>query len=86
MGSRVVPIRLDEETLRLIDTLVRLGIYSSRSEAVRELVKAGAEKVERLSRILEAVEKLFQLEEEHGDIPVSLDGALRQLLEERGRL
>ncbi len=85
MGSRVVPIRLDEETLRIIDTLVRLGIYGSRSEAVRELVKLGAEKVGKLSRILEAVEKLFQLEEEHGDIPVRLDGALQQLLEERGR-
>ena len=85
MGSRVVPIRLDEETLHLIDTLVRLGIYGSRSEAVRELVKAGAGKIEKLARILEAVEKLFQLEEEHGDIPIRLDGALRQLLEERGR-
>ncbi len=85
MGSRVVPIRLDRETLTLIDMLVSLGIYRSRSEAVRELVRTGAREFKWLERVVEAVEKIFQLEEERGDIPIRLDGALRQLLEERRR-
>lgn len=35
--------------------------------------------------IVEAVNKLFELEKEEGDIPVRLEGALRQLLAERER-
>jgi hypothetical protein len=33
MGSRVIPVRLDEELLELVDELVRLGLYGSRGEA-----------------------------------------------------
>jgi len=87
MGSRVVALRLDDETLELIDELVRAGLFSSRSEALRELVRAGAEKFSGLARIVEAVERLFELEGELGDIPVRLDGALKRFLREReGRL
>jgi hypothetical protein len=35
--------------------------------------------------VAEAVNKLFELEKEEGDIPVRLEGALRQLLGERER-
>jgi hypothetical protein len=35
--------------------------------------------------IAEAVNKLFELEKEEGDIPVKLGGALKQLLGERER-
>ncbi len=83
MGSRVVALRLDEETLELIDELVRAGVFSSRSEALRELVRAGAERFSGLARIVEAVERLFELERGLGDVPVRLDGALKQLLGER---
>ena len=51
MGSRVVALRLDDETLELIDELVRAGLFSSRSEALRELVRAGAEKFRVLLRL-----------------------------------
>jgi Arc/MetJ-type ribon-helix-helix transcriptional regulator len=74
---------LDEETLELIDELVRLGVFSSRSEALRELVRVGAESFAGFAKIIRAVERLFELEKEMGDIPVRLDGALRRLLEER---
>ena len=87
MGSRVVALRLDDETLKLIDELVRAGLFSSRSEALRELVRAGAEKFSGLAKIVEAVERPFELEGELGDIPVRLDGALKRFLREReGRL
>ena len=86
MGSRVVPVRLDDDTLRLIDELVKLGVYNSRSEALRDLIRIGARRVRKVKVITEAVNKLFELEEKEGDIPVRLEGALRQLLIERERL
>ena len=85
MGSRVIPVRLDDDTLRLIEELVKLGVYESRSEALRDLIRIGARRVKRVKVIAEAVNKLFELEKEEGDIPVRLEGALRQLLAERER-
>ncbi len=83
MGSRVVPIRLDKEVLEAVDELVRLGVFSSRSEALRELIRTGVERYRGLARIARAVERLREIEEEEGDVPVKLSGALKQLLEER---
>ncbi|HDN76008.1 MAG: CopG family transcriptional regulator [Thermoprotei archaeon] len=85
MGSQVVPLRIDAETLEIIDKLVKLGVFSSRSEALRELIKVGIEHYKDLARIVRGVEKLFEIEKEEKEIPVRLDGALKQLLEERGR-
>lgn len=83
--NKVVPVRLDDKTLRLIDELVKLGVYSSRSEALRDLIRIGIKHVRRVKVIIEAVNKLFELEKEEGDIPVKLEGALKQLLAERER-
>ena len=46
-------------------------------------MRAGAERFSGLARIVEAVERLFELERGLGDVPVRLDGALKQLLGER---
>ena len=85
VGSKVVSVRLDDETLRFVEELVRLGVYSSRSEALRDLIRIGARRMRKVKAVAEAVDKLFELEKEEGDIPVRLEGALRQLLAERGR-
>jgi len=79
-------VRLDRELLAFIDTLVKLGVYRSRSEALRELIEIGVRELRWAGKVFEAVEKLFEIERKEGDVPVRLDGALRQLLEERGRL
>jgi len=85
MCVRVVPIRLDDEILSFVDLLVKLGIYSSRSEALRELIKAGIKSYENIAKIAKAIERLFELEKEEGDIPIKLNNALSQLLGERDR-
>lgn len=85
MGSRVVPVRLEDDTLRLIDELVRLGIYSSRSEALRALIRIGARHAGNIRVVAESADKLFELEEREGDIPIQLRGALRRLIGERER-
>ncbi|MCD6369085.1 MAG: ribbon-helix-helix protein, CopG family [Thermoproteales archaeon] len=85
MGTQVVPVRLGKNVLENIDLLVKIGIFSSRSEALRELVKLGLENLKEYVEIASAVEELFKLEESKGDIPLKLNGALKQLLEERSR-
>ena len=67
MGSRVIPVRLDDDALRrLIEELVKLGVYESRSEALRDLIRIGTRRVRRVKVIAEAVNKLFELEREEG--------------------
>jgi len=83
--ARVVPVRLDDEILSFIEFLVEIGIYNSRSEALREIIKAGIKNFEKEAKIAKAVEKLFELEKLEGDIPIKLPGALKQLLDERER-
>ena len=61
--------------------LVELEVFSSRSGALRELIEAGLDSYKSVVRIAKAVEKLFELEK--GDTLVKLNGALKQLPEER---
>lgn len=85
MVTKIIPVRLKEQELRQIDQLVEYGIFRSRSEAIRELVRLGVENLAHLSEVLRAVEKLFELERAGGKIPIDLSGATRQLLKERER-
>lgn len=82
--SQVVPLRLDKKTLENIDLLVKLGLFSSRNEALRELIKTGMRSLDKYIEVIEAVEKLLE-EEEKGKLVIRLDGATRQLLLERDR-
>jgi Arc/MetJ-type ribon-helix-helix transcriptional regulator len=77
---KVISVRLSERELRKIDRLVEYGVFQSRSEAIRELVKLG---MENLTCLLKAVERLFELEKVEGRIPIDLSGATEQLLKER---
>jgi Arc/MetJ-type ribon-helix-helix transcriptional regulator len=80
MAMRIASVRFNVKELREIDQLVEYGVFRSRSEAIRELVKLG---MENLTCLLEAVERLFELEKIEGRIPIDLSGATRQLLNER---
>ncbi len=48
-----------------------------------EPAELGDKDISQAKIIAEAVNKLFELEREEGDIPVRIEGALRQLLAER---
>ncbi|MEM1548396.1 MAG: ribbon-helix-helix domain-containing protein [Thermoproteota archaeon] len=85
MSSRTIPVRLRAEELRQVDALVELGIFDSRSRALRELIKLGIEGLDEVSEVASALRKLFELEKKEGSIPVKLPGALKQLLSERER-
>jgi len=66
VGSKVVPVRLDDDLLKLVDELVRLGVYSSRGEALRGLIRIGARYVRQIKIVAKAVNKLFEMEKEEG--------------------
>jgi Arc/MetJ-type ribon-helix-helix transcriptional regulator len=83
MVTKIVPIRLKEEELKQIDELVEYGIFQSRSEAIRELIKIGIDNLTYSSEVFEAVKKLFELEKIEGKIQIDLSGAIEQLLRER---
>jgi len=83
--SRTVPLRLEERDLRQVDLLVSLGMYKSRSEALRELIRLGVKSLKDIFEVGEAVMKLEELEKKEGDIPIKLKGVLKELLEERER-
>ena len=85
MGSKVIPVRMEGNVLKFIDDLVKLGLYKSRSEALRELVKAGMKNLEDYKEIVDAVGKLFKLEEKLGKIPIEQPGTLKKLIAERER-
>lgn len=83
--GQVIPLRLSEEELMRIDMLVKMGVFSSRSEALRELIRLGIKNLEDIINMVQAVDKLFKLEKEEGDIPIKLPHIAKQLLVERDR-
>ncbi|MGC8933300.1 MAG: ribbon-helix-helix domain-containing protein [Candidatus Methanodesulfokora sp.] len=85
MVSKIVPVRLKEQELKQIDQLVEHGVFGSRSEAIRELIKLGIENLSQLFEVSRALEKLFELEKIEGKTLIDLSGATEQLLEERRR-
>ncbi len=64
---------------------MEMGVYESRSEALRDLIRISAENMKRAKLIAEAMVSLFRMEEKIRDIPVRLESALEKLLAERGR-
>lgn len=85
VSKKIIPIRVDDDTMKLIEELVRLGVYNSKSEALRDLIRIGAKRARKVKVIAEAVNSLLELEKEEGDIPIKLEGALKELLAERER-
>lgn len=70
----VVPIRLSREDARRLDLLVKMGIYRSRTEAIRAMIQAGAD--ENISRylmnetVLKALDELLEYEKSNGRNPL----------------
>ena len=85
MGSRTIPVRMRDDDIRQVDLLVELGVFNSRGEALRDLIKLGVKNLSDVAEIAAALERLSELEDKEGDIPVRLQGAVEQLLAERGR-
>jgi Arc/MetJ-type ribon-helix-helix transcriptional regulator len=76
IAMAVVPIRLSRQDARKLDLLVRLGLYNSRTEAIRAMIQATAD--EQLNRYLlsdtvkEALNELLQAEKRRGKNPLRI--------------
>jgi len=85
MGSKTVSTGIEQETLDAVDALVKLGIFKSRSEALKILIKIGLSSVGDVVNVVRISERLFELERTLGYIPVRLDGGFKDLMEMRER-
>jgi len=76
MAMTVVPIRLNRQDARKLDLLVRLGLYNSRTEAMRAMIQATAdEQLNRYvlnDRVKEALKELLQAEKQGGGNPLRI--------------
>ena len=67
----VVPIRLNRQDARKLDLLVKLGLYASRTEAMRAMIQAKAdEQLNRYmlsDRVKEALTELLQAEKRQNE-------------------
>ena len=72
----VVPIRLSRKDARKLDLLVKLGIYRSRTEAIRAMIQMGSD--EKVSRhimneaVLSVLNRLLEYEKETGKNPLQI--------------
>lgn len=80
MVTKVIPVRVNEEVLKKIDELVRLGIFSSRNEAINVLLKQGLSEVSLWEELVKEVKELLNSEKE-----LRKKGALAEFLSERDR-
>jgi len=78
-------VTIEQETLDAVDALVRLGVFKSRSEALKTLIRIGLSSVGDAANIVKISERLFELEGTLGYIPVRLDGGFKDLMEMRER-
>jgi Arc/MetJ-type ribon-helix-helix transcriptional regulator len=61
--TTTIPVRLDRKTLEALDTLIALGIYKNRSEAIRDLLNRGLDShggVEALGKVVSLIDELYQ--------------------------
>ena len=76
MAMTVVPIRLSRQDARKLDLLVKLGLYNSRTEAIRAMIQATAdEQLNRYmlnDRVREALNELLQAEKRHRENPLRI--------------
>jgi Arc/MetJ-type ribon-helix-helix transcriptional regulator len=72
----VVPIRLSRKDARKLDLLVKLGIYQSRTEAIRAMIQMGSD--EQVSRhmmneaVLNVLNRLLEYEKSNGRNPLRI--------------
>lgn len=61
--TETIPVRLSRETVETIDLFVKAGLYSNRSEAIRELMKRGLDSQEELKQLGKLVKIIQRLDD-----------------------
>jgi len=77
--KKIIHLTVDDETVEFVDTLVTWGFYKDRSEALREILKLGREKLREnlVSNFTILIDKILEFEKKIGKQVVTIPG-LRQ--------
>ncbi|MCL5787988.1 MAG: ribbon-helix-helix domain-containing protein [Candidatus Thermoplasmatota archaeon] len=85
MGKKTIQIRIDEDTYKFVNKLIRSGLFKTKSEALRYILSMGITAAEKFPEVFEKVERLTAIERSTGRNPILLSGGLTYLLANRDR-
>ncbi|MCL5786988.1 MAG: hypothetical protein AAE987_07300 [Thermoplasmataceae archaeon] len=85
MGKKTIQIRIDEDTYKFVNKLLRSGLFKTKSEALRYILSMGITAAEKFPEVFEKVERLTAIERSTGRNPILLSGGLTYLLANRDR-
>ena len=85
MAKETIQIRIDEETSKFINRMLRSGLFSTKSDALRYILSSGMSAAAKFPEVSEKVERLKSMERTAGRPPIELSGSLKDLLTNRNR-
>lgn len=85
MAKETIQIRIDEETSKFVNRMLRSGIFKTKSDALRYILSVGITAVAKFPEVSEKVERLKSMEKTTGRLPIELSGSLKDLLVNRDR-
>jgi Arc/MetJ-type ribon-helix-helix transcriptional regulator len=85
MAKDTIQIRIDEDTKKFIETLVKSNLFKTRSDAIRYLLSMGMSNAGDIDDILKKVDRLKELERKEKKIPVEIPGTFKNLVRNRDR-
>ena len=85
MAKKTIQIRIDEDTYKFVNKLLRSGLFKTKSEALRYILSMGITAAEKFPEVFEKVERLTAIERSTGRNPILLSGGLTYLLANRDR-
>ncbi len=85
MAKETIQIRVDEETSKFVNRMLRSGLFRTKSDAIRYILSAGITAASKFPEVSEKVEKLKSMEKTTGRPPIELSDGLKDLLVNRDR-
>ena len=85
MAKETIQIRIDEDTSRFVERLLRSGLFKTKSDALRYLLSMGISAASKFPDVSEKVEQIEYIERSTGSSPIILTGSLKELLSNRDR-
>ena len=85
MAKETIQIRIDEETSKFVNRMLRTGLFRTKSDALRYILSAGITAVGKFPEVSEKVERLKSMEKASGRPSIELSGSFKDLLVNRDR-
>ena len=85
MAKETIQIRIDEDTSRFVERLLRSRLFKTKSDALRYLLTMGISAASKFPDVAKKVEQFEYIERSTGSSPIILTGSLKELLSNRDR-